>query len=205
METTIKDDFSLNRIVQSGQCFRVPEFPDGTYRFVTGSHILYIKETAPQQYELSCGENEWQNIWWDYFDFGRDYQSIRNSIPTVDSYMKVAAAEGNGIRFLRQDLWEMLITFIISQRKSIPAIKNSIEMLCRTYGNLVHTDRETLWLFPPAEQLYQASDSRLQDCKLGYRIGYIRDAVAAVYEHRIDLSVIDHHDDIALFTELKSI
>lgn len=44
METTIKDDFSLNRIAQSGQCFRVPEFPDGTYRFVTGSHILYIKE-----------------------------------------------------------------------------------------------------------------------------------------------------------------
>lgn len=75
----------------------------------------------------------------------------------------------------------------------------------RTYGNLVHTDRETLWLFPSAEQLYQASDSRLQDCKLGYRIGYIRDAVAAVYERRIDLSVIDHHDDIALFTELKSI
>lgn len=62
METTIKDDFNLNRIARSGQCFRVREFPDGTYRFVTGSYILYIKETAPQQYEVSCDENEWQNI-----------------------------------------------------------------------------------------------------------------------------------------------
>lgn len=205
MEITIKDDFNLNRIAWSGQCFRVREFPDGTYRFVTGSHILYIKETTPHQYDVSCDENEWQNIWWDYFDFGRDYQSIRNNIPAVDSYMKVAATEGSGIRILRQDPWEMLITFIISQRKSIPAIKNSIEMLCSTYGSLVHTDRETLWLFPSAEQLYQASDSRLQDCKLGYRIGYIKDAVAAICEQRIDLSVIAHHDDIALFTELKSI
>ena len=205
MEITIIDDFDLNRIAQSGQCFRTRKFPDGTFRFVTGSHILYIKETAPQQYKVSCDKTEWQSIWWKYFDFGRDYHSIRNSIPSTDNYMKLAATEGNGIRILRQDSWEMLITFIISQRKSIPAIKNSIELLCSTYGTFVHTARETLWLFPSVEQLYQASYSDLQNCKLGYRIGYIKDAAAAIYERKIDLSIIGHYDDIALFTELKSI
>lgn len=205
MEITIKDDFNLNRVARSGQCFRTREFPDGTYRFVTGAHVLYIKEVATEKYEVSCDKNEWQSVWWHYFDFGRDYQSIRNNIPNADSYMNTAASEGKGIRILRQDPWEMLITFIISQRKSIPAIRNSIELLCSAYGSPVQTDRETLWLFPSAEQLYRASDSELQNCKLGYRIDYIKDAIAAVYEGKINLSNIGRYDDIALFTELKSI
>lgn len=205
MKITITDDFNLNRIARSGQCFRTRVFPDGTFRFVTGSHILYIKEVARQQYEASCDKNEWQSIWWEYFDFGRDYQSIRNNIPNTDSYMKTAATEGKGIRILRQDSWEMLITFIISQRKSIPAIKTSIELLCSTYGSFVQTEREALWLFPSAEQLYQASDSDLQNCKLGYRIDYIKNAVAAVCEKKINLSSIGCYDDISLFTALKSI
>ncbi len=142
MEITVTDDFNLEKIAQSGQCFRVREFLDGTFRFVIGSNILYIKKVAEDSclgshsslYEVSCTKDEWKRIWQKYFDFERNYQSIRDSIPKNDSYMMAAAAEGRGIRILRQDPWEMLITFIVSQRKSIPAIKNSIELLCSAYG-----------------------------------------------------------------------
>ena len=205
MEINITDDFDLNKIAQSGQCFRAHEFEDGTFRFVSRSNVLYIKKSAPCLYELSCNKTEWKNIWHSYFDFERNYQAIRDAIPKNDNYMASAANEGRGIRILKQDAWEMLITFIISQRKSIPSIKNSIELLCNAYGELVHTERETLKLFPAPEKLYRASESDLKNCKLGYRVGYIKDAARAICEQKLDLDVISQYDDTSLLEALKTV
>jgi N-glycosylase/DNA lyase len=205
MKITITDDFDLKKIENSGQCFRVRELPDGRFRFVTGTDILYILPLVECDYEVSCDEREWQEIWNPYFDLSRNYKEIRGMVPPEDEFMGTAAGEGTGIRILKQDPWEMLITFIISQRKSIPAIKQSVEMLSERFGTPVETEYEKINLFPTPEQLRAATGDDYKECKLGYRVSYALDAVAAVNENRLDLLALYKADDAGLFDTLKTV
>lgn len=195
MIITIKDDFDLYKIAYSGQCFRVKQLDEDKYYFVTGNNNLTIESIGNSQYELSCTEEEWNKIWYDYFDLATDYKTIRESIPDSDLYMKRAADIGAGIRILRQDKFEMLISFIISQRKSIPAIKTSVERICALYG---HDG-----FFPTARDMLNAGEEELASCGLGYRVSYIRDAVSAVALADVDLEKLDELPDEELFEELK--
>lgn len=204
----------LRKIVDSGQCFRPAEVVPGIYRFITGDNIIYLKED----------NSVIEGIWQDYFDMDRDYAKIRSQIPENDEYMQAAAKCGEGIRILRQDPWEMIISFIISQRKSIPAIRSSIEMLCESFGEMMTTEYETIYTFPsaamiadktlkgsgtgnlPRETLFEAlMESKLKDCKLGYRLRYICDAVCRVIYGEIDLDSLYNLDSEELLLKLKEI
>lgn len=205
MVIKITDDFDLQKIADSGQCFRVKTFPDGTFRFIMGSHILYITYLRQDSYQISCSEEEWISFWHPYFDLDRSYQDLRSQIPYKDSYMKKAAESGAGLRILRQDPWEMLITFIISQQKTIPAIKGAVEKISESYGDVVKTDYETIHLFPSPKQMSQATGEELNQFKLGYRTSYIQDAIDKVHHGLIDLEAIAAYDDMQLFQALKSV
>ena len=109
--------------MNSGQCFRVTCDGDGTYRFITGQDVLFMSKKDDKKYEVSCDKDDWKKVWHPYFDLDTDYSSIRRTVPKNDQFLNTCADEGAGIRILNQDKWEMLISFIISQRKSIPAIK----------------------------------------------------------------------------------
>ena len=207
MKITINDDFDLNKIIGSGQCFRpcvVCEAPQ-TYRFICGKHILYIYKDADKSYDLSCTEDEWNKIWKEYFDLNRNYKDIRRKINHNDAYMLESADDGQGIRILKQDKWEMLISFIISQRKSIPAIRSCIEKICIKYGTRVDTGKEEIYLFPTPKQMIDATENDLASCGLGYRVSYILDAVRKVYYKDIDLDRLDGLSDDDLFNELTLI
>ena len=205
MDIKISNDFDLQKIADSGQCFRVREFEDGSYRFVTGNDVLYIKKRSAGCFEISCSEDTWNQIWIPYFDFARNYLHIQEIIPDSDPYMHLAAKEGRGIRILHQNPWEMLVTFIISQRKSIPAIKNSVELLANRFGEAKVTPYETLYTFPTALQLANADDQSLAACKLGYRVPYIKDAITKVMSGTVDLTAISNLSDMELFDALKTI
>ena len=94
---------------------------------------------------------------------------------------------GRGLRILRQDPWEMLICFIISQRKSIPAIRTAVENLCTRFGAPL---AEGGFAFPTAQALAAASDEALSGCGLGYRTKYVRDAAERVCDGRLDLAAL---------------
>ena len=148
MVITIHDDFNLQRIIDSGQCFRPVKISDGRYRFITGKHLLHIQELGDGRYEVDCSRWNWKHTWKPYFDLNVSYAAIRRSIPDSDTYLTWAAEYSQGIRILRQDPWEMLITFIISQRKSIPAIRSAVEMLCEKAGTLCEEGGENFYTFP---------------------------------------------------------
>ena len=130
----IEDDFDLEKIMVSGQCFRVRKMNTGAYRFITGSHILYIREMEPHMFACSCSEEEWDAVWHHYFDLDRDYRAVREKIRCENEFINHAVEMGKGIRVLLQDPWEMLVTFIISQRKSIPSIAACVEKIAKTAG-----------------------------------------------------------------------
>ena len=183
MNIKITDDFDLQKIADSGQCFRVKAFPDGMYRFITGSNILYIKQAEPGLYQISCTKAQWRDFWRSYFHLDRSYRQIRRQIPDTDSYMKKAASCGSGLRILRQEPWEMLITFIISQQRTIPSIKGAVEGIAEIYGDAVETDYETVHLFPTPAQMCRVTPEDLKQFRLGYRNSYILDAIdkAVIY------------------------
>lgn len=187
MIITIHDDFNLQRIIDSGQCFRPVKIPDGRYRFITGKHLLHIQELGDGRYEVDCSRWNWKHTWKPYFDLNASYAAIRRSIPDSDTYLSWAAEYSQGIRILRQDPWEMLITFIISQRKSIPAIRSAVEMLCEKAGTLCEEGGENFYTFPRPGELARLSAEDLRECSLGYRAPYIYQTVRKVRREKINL------------------
>ena len=205
MEIMIRDDFDLEKIASSGQCFRAKLLDSGMFRFVSGEHVIYIKEAGEHKFSVSCTDDEWKEIWSSYFDLDRSYSSLYYEEREKHDFVRRAMECGRGIRILRQDPWEMLVTFIISQRKSIPAISRSVEALAEKYGHPIKTDYETLYSFPSPREMACASENELKECSLGYRAPYIYDAVQKVSSGRLDLYAIAGFDDAALLQELQTV
>lgn len=203
--TGIEDDFDLEKIASCGQCFRARAFGDGTYRFITGDKVVYIKRLEGKDFSVRCSEGSWQRVWRDYFDLGRSYRELREGAGKGNGFVNAAMAAGAGLRVLRQDAWEMLVTFIISQRKSIPAISTAVEALAGKLGKAVVTPFETVHAFPVPEELYRASEEELASCGLGYRTPYVRDAARRVMDGTLDLEALAACGDEELFAELVSV
>lgn len=205
LQIEIKDDFDLEKIISCGQCFRAKPIEDGLFRFISGDHVIYMKKTGDNKYLVSCSDDEWKNIWTEYFDLNRSYSSIYYEEHKKHDYVRKAMDCGRGIRILRQDPWEMLVTFIISQRKSIPAIMGSVEALADQYGHPIETKYGTVNSFPTADEMAHASVDDLRKCSLGYRAPYIYDAVQRVISGSLDLNAIADYDDEELFRELQTV
>lgn len=201
----IQDDFDLEKTASCGQCFRAKSLENGLFRFVSGEHVIYIKDMGNHQFSISCTDDEWKEIWTHYFDLDRSYESLYYEERKKHDFVRKAMDCGRGIRILRQDPWEMLVTFIISQRKSIPAISKSVEALAEKYGHPIETDYEILHSFPTPDEMAHASIEELQECGLGYRVPYIYDAVQKVASGSLDLTAIADFNDADLFQELLTV
>ena len=203
MEIKINDDFDLTKIINSGQCFRGKEIEENIYRFITNYEIIYIRKKSDDIYEVSCDESAWNKVWKNYFDMERNYKEIRKQIPENDTFLIKSARTGRGIRILNQDPWEMLITFITSQRKSIPAIRSAIEKLCILAGNKKTTDHETIYTFPTIERLSELTLKDLESCGLGYRAPYIYKTTQIIRKGEINLEELYTYNDEKLIETLK--
>lgn len=205
MEVRISDFFDLQKIMDSGQCFRVALLSGGIYRFITGDQVLYIRKVTDETYEVSCERDIWKRVWVPYFDLNRNYREINKIIPGEDTFLQLAAQTGAGIRILLQDPWEMLVTFIISQRKSIPAIRSVVESLSERYGTEIQTSSETLHMFPTALQLKDVCMEDYIACKAGYRASYICDAVQQVLSGNLDLHAVADLSDEELIAAIERV
>ncbi len=185
------EDFDIRKIADSGQAFRIVEESPGIWRAVAAGRVLHIDEAAP------CIP---EGFWSDYFDLETDYSFYRVAIPEQDEFLTKASQAGKGIRILRQDPWEMLITFILSQRKNIPAIRSGVEALCELCGSEIKG--EGIKAFPTPEQLCSASEEELRRCSLGYRTPYIMKSARMAAEGVVDLEACRELPDDELFEQL---
>lgn len=203
MIVTVKDDFNIKRIAESGQCFRAnPGAEDGSFCFIAEDRKCLIKRVAGHDYDVSVSEAEWNTFWFRYFDFECNYSNVRQKATVKnDDFMARACEAGQGIRILRQDKWEMLVSFIISQRKSIPAIKSCIEKLCESFGK----KKDGFYAFPTPKELFEADEAKLSACGLGYRLPYIRDAAEKVYKKELILDELCGLNDDELRETLKTV
>ena len=166
MYTIQIDHMNLHQIANSGQCFRWQQISDNTYKIPAFGKELTISQDG-NTFILSCEEDEWNSLWRNYFDLDTNYNEVENIIMNAnDDFLKAAYEFGSGIRILRQDLWEVIISFIISQNNNIPRIKRSIDKICS----------ENNGKFP---EWYDLINMDLADKGLGYRDEYIRNACYA--------------------------
>lgn len=204
-------NFNLKQIAESGQCFRMNPISQNRYSLIAFDRYIELEQLKDDIIEISCSEDDYNNIWKDYFHLDYDYGSLVDKlINGNDKFLKDAAIYGRGIRILRQDPFETLISFIISQNKNIPAIKSCIENICKVYG----TEKEDIitgnvyYTFPAPESLAAAKKDDLRALKLGYRDEYIISAACAVHSKEIDLEalkVCSHEDAVKALKSIKGI
>ena len=216
MEIKINDDFDLKKIVDSGQCFRPREIEAGVFRFIVGENILHISKRDENFFDADCDEETWKNVWENYFDLSTNYAGIRRDIENFaadkpyEKILRDSTEFGKGIRILRQDPFEILISFIISQRKNIPAIRSSVEKICERFGQLITFERaghspEEIYLFPRVEDIADATLEDLSGLGLSYRKPYVQEAVEKVASGAIDFEELGTFSDKDMTEELKII
>lgn len=185
-----QDFFSIFQICESGQCFRLEQVEAARFELIAGDRFLEIR-VGEKETELCCREEEYETFWKSYFDLDTDYGQYFDKILPEDPYLTQAADFGRGIRILRQDVWEMILTFILSQQNNIPRIKQLIRTLCREYGEKKNRpDGGVYDAFPRPEDLAEVTEEELRALKLGYRSKYIRGAVQHVLDQGIDLKAL---------------
>lgn len=205
-----QDDFDPDRIAESGQCFRWAPVESGGYRIPFRKSCLYIRTAEDGGLELDCGETEFRAVWREYFDLDTDYAALRDRVDReLDPFLFRAVRAQRGIRILRQDPWETLVSFIISQNRNIPAIRRSVELLCRAAGD-AGVDRRGIpfYAFPGPERILRLDDAALDSCRLGYRAKYVRAAARAAAEGRLRLGSLaeaPEEETLAALTSLYGV
>jgi len=188
IEITGISDFDLYKTFECGQCFRWSADNNGVYTGVAYGKAVKLRKNGKSIF-ITCSVSDFNEIWIKYFDLKRDYAVIRKQL-CIDDFMKTATEFGEGIRILRQDKWEALCSFIISQNNNISRIKKIIASLCRWYGDDICFEGERFYSFPSAVVLSGLNISDLADLRCGYRAGYILSAAKAVASGEINLNNI---------------
>lgn len=175
-------DFNLDHIFDCGQCFRWKKEGDSYRGIVNGMEVRMSfepvnKDENPYQGKLiieGSTADDFENIWKNYLDLGRDYGIIKESLKKQDEVIGEAISCGEGIRILKQDLWETIVSFIISQNNNIPRIKGCIEKISSLYGDsFVSALGNTCYNIPNPEKMANLTEENLREVKLGYRSKYL--------------------------------
>ena len=187
-------NFSAEQICESGQCFRMRKAGENKYTLIAHGKYLEILQEKVESNSISsfmCSQDDFDKIWYNYFDMATDYGSFIASVPSDDNYLLQTVRHGSGIRILNQDIWEILITFIISQQNNIKRIRKSVEMLCERWGEKKETEDGIVFhAFPDVESLAAASDEELRSCGLGYRSRYLSQTARMILHKDIDLRAL---------------
>lgn len=182
MITVKLKNFSIKQICDSGQCFRMTQLDDGSCQVIACGRRLVIEQNG-DTVMLHCEQQEYEQVWRHYFDLEVDYGEYIGKIGPRDRYLSDAAAYGSGIRILNQDLWEMIISFIISQQNNIKRIRKCINTVCEAYG----TRCDGFYDFPTPEQLAAATEEELRAYGLGYRSRYLTETARMVAAGEVSL------------------
>ncbi len=161
--------FEPEHIFECGQCFRWNKQEDGSYTGIFKENVVNVKkENNRIIFKGICKENIKEECI-DYFDLDTDYDNIKSRLSNVDDYLKTSIKYGEGIRILNQDLWETLISFIISANNNIPRIKGIIERISKSYGKKIVWNNNEYYTFPTPQELSKASVEDLRKLGLGFR------------------------------------
>jgi len=197
--------FNLKETLTSGQTFRFTETEiDGFKGFLGYVENYFIKVYQKDNSLVIYSNNNDPLYWQSYFNLDVDFDEILESI-SRDNLVKEAMTHYDfGIRLIKQNLFETIITFLCSQNNSIPNITRIINNLCMTYGEKITYEDMEYYAFPTVESLSNADLDTLKQCKTGYRNEYILNSSKAILNKEIDLdNIINLNTDDAKVELMK--
>lgn len=198
--------FNLKYTLECGQCFRWEKQNNGnTYIGVISDRVLKIRQEDDTLYVTSNNSNNLEQVVKNYFDLNQDYQSIEKRIVKIDENVKKAVSNTSGIRHLNQEVFETLISYIISANNNIPRISRSIKEISKRYGKKVIFEEKEYYLFPTAEQLKYVSKEEFRSCGVGFRDRYLYQTVQDILMKKVDLENIGKLPTEDLRKELLSL
>ncbi len=191
-----QESFNLKHIFECGQCFRWNKLEDNSYIGVIKDAVINVKEENGKFiFTGSTINGNLKEIIRYYFDLDTNYTEYKKILSNIDNYLKESIKFGSGIRILRQDLWECIISFIISANNNIPRIKKIIEKLSKEYGKKIEFNGNTYYFFPTPEELSKASVEDLRNLGLGFRDKRIYNTTKMIIENEVNLNSIKSMDD----------
>lgn len=193
--------FEPEHIFDCGQCFRWNKEADGSYTGVFRQNVVNVKKENSKIIFKGISDGDLEKECAEYFDLNRNYEEIKNRLSKIDDNLKNSIKYGSGIRILNQDLWETLISFIISANNNIPRIKGIIERLSKNYGNKIVWNDKEYYTFPTPEQLARASVSDLRALGLGFRDVRVYETTKAVSENKNKLKELEDEKDVNALRE----
>lgn len=189
---------------ECGQCFRFEKRNNDEYSLIAHGRELVIRRDPCGWLFCGTDEEEFRSVWESYFDLDRDYGAIIKGF-SGDAKISEAAGYASGIRIFRQDAWETLISFIISQNNNIPRIKKIISALCALLGE---KSESGIYSFPTAESIASSGIEGLAPIRSGFRAKYIIDAAEKVLSGEVELERIakgSYEDGLAELKRIKGV
>ncbi len=187
------DSFELKDIFDCGQCFRWNIEEDRSYTGIFKENVLNVKKQGNKIIFKGICNGNIKEIVEDYFDLKRDYNKIKETLRKIDPFMEESIKYGNGIRILNQDLWETIISFIISANNNIPRIKGIIERLSKNYGKEIDYNGKTYYTFPTAEELKNVSVEKYRELGLGFRDIRLYETTKMILENKVNLDELKNN------------
>lgn len=187
--------FELKDIFDCGQCFRWNKEIDGSYTGVFGNNVLNVSKQGKDVIFKGICEENIETICKKYFDLDRNYEEIKEKLSKIDEHMKKSIEYGSGIRILNQDLWETIISFIISANNNIPRIKGIIERISKKYGNEIIYNGKSYYTFPTVEQLSNITVEDLRSLGLGFRDIRVYETTHMILDKKVDLKALEQEKD----------
>ena len=188
-----QESFELEDIFECGQCFRWNVEDDGSYTGVVRNSVINVAKNKNEiifKGTFDGNEENFKKFIRYYFDLDTNYNDIKEKLSNVDDYLKIATKFGSGIRILNQDLWECIISFIISANNNIPRIKKIIERISEKYGNEINFNGKVYYSFPTPERLAQATVNDLRNLGTGFRDIRIYNTTNMILTKEVDLEKI---------------
>ena len=187
--------FEPKHVFECGQCFRWNRENDGSYTGMVGHNVLNVSKYQDNIKIKGYCEDNIKDVCNKYFDLETNYEEVKEELSKKDKYLKESIKFGEGIRILKQDVWETLISFIISANNNIPRIKGIIERISEKYGEEMEWNEKKYYTFPTVEELSRATIEDLRKLGLGFRDKRVYDTTQMVRNNEIHILRLETESD----------
>lgn len=190
-------NFELPHVFDCGQCFRWDRQSNGSYIGVAFNRVIEVEKCGDDVILYNCSEKDFYDIWLEYFDLNRNYDEIKSEL-SKDELLGKSVDFGYGIRILKQDPFEITLSFIISANNRIPMIKRAIKNISVKWGEPMEYKGNIYYSFPRVEVLKEVTQEELEACGVGFRGKYIKDTVDKIYQCNKYIEENAHKDSQAI-------
>lgn len=196
-----KKDFNSKHIFECGQCFRWNLQENNSYLGIIDNSVIEVIENENEVIFKGTPGKNLKELIDNYFNLDIDYSELKSTLSGVDSFLKSSISYGTGIRILRQNIFETIISFIISANNNIPRIKKIIENISKNYGDVISYNGKEYYAFPTPEQLSKASISDLRNLGLGFRDKRVYTTTKMIINKQIDIKQLSKVKDTNIIRE----